>query len=124
MNPSLEQISGLLAERSDNRQKDGYWESFLQEFHHSQQTASASSTWFGRLHSWYSEASTTKWIYGSGIVYAVAMIAFFLVPRGMEAETAPLMPVNYQVIPTSSHKHPENLSPVPANKGLSGDRLF
>jgi hypothetical protein len=128
MKPSVEQISNLLSQRSDLRPEEGYWQDFLREFHHNQRmeaaAKSAPSAFVGRLRSWLSEVSPSKWAYGAGLAYATAAIAFFLVPRGAEVNTVPTAPVNHQVVPAPSLEQLEQLDLNPSSEGNAGEQVF
>lgn len=128
MKPSVEQISNLLSQRSDLRPEEGYWQDFLREFHHNQRmeaaAKSAPSAFVGRLRSWFSEVSPSKWAYGAGLAYATAAIAFFLVPRGAEVNTVPTAPVNHQVVPAPSLEQLEQLDLNPSSEGNAGEQVF
>ncbi|MFD2256018.1 hypothetical protein ACFSSA_04960 [Luteolibacter algae] len=128
MKPSVEQISELLSQRSDLRPEEGYWQDFLQEFHHNQRAAetsrSAPAAFFERIRSWVSEVSPSKWAYGAGLAYAAATVAFFLVPRGAEVETMPSSPVNHQVVPAPALEQLEQLDLDPSTEGTAGEQVF
>ncbi|MFK7850658.1 MAG: hypothetical protein AB8D78_06730 [Akkermansiaceae bacterium] len=128
MKPTVEQISSLLAQRNDMRQGDDYWQDFLQDFHHNQRSAAASasapSAWFDSVRSWFSELSPSRWAYGAGLAYATATIAFFLVPRGVQIETAPATPINHQVVPAPSFEQLEQLDLNPSTQGFAGEQIF
>lgn len=128
MKPSVEQISSLLAQRNDMRQDEDYWQDFLGEFHHNQRTsetaASPAAAWLQSAQAWFSELSPSRWAYGAGLAYATATIAFFLVPRGVQIETAPTTPINHQVVPATSYEQLEQLDLNPSTEGLAGEQLF
>lgn len=128
MKPSVEQISNLLAQRSDLRREEGYWQDFLREFHHNQRVEaaakSAPSAFFERVRSWFSEVSPSRWAYGAGLAYATAAIVFFLVPRGAEIDTIPTAPVNHQVVPAPGLEQLEQLDLSPSTEGNAGEQVF
>lgn len=128
MKPSVEQISSLLAQRSDLRPEEGYWQDFLREFHHNQRmesvAVSAPSAFLGRVRSWFSEVSPSKWAYGAGLAYATAAIIFFLAPRGPEVSTMPTTPVNHLIVPAPTLEQLEQLDLNPASVGNAGEQVF
>ncbi len=128
MKPSVEQISNLLAQRSDLRPEEGYWQDFLREFHHNLRVEAASQSapaaFFDKVRTWFSEVSPSKWAYGAGLAYATAAIAFFLVPRGAEVDTMPSAPVNHQVVPAPGLEQLEQLDLSPSTEGIEGEQVF
>ena len=128
MKPSVEQISSLLSQRNDVRPEEGYWNDFLREFHHNQRmeavAKSPSAAFFGRIQSWFSEMSPSRWAYGAGIAYAAATVAFIFVPRGADVPSMPTTPVNHQVVPAPAFEQLEQLDFDPSTEGIAGEQVF
>ncbi|MGJ8642487.1 MAG: hypothetical protein ACSHX9_03690 [Luteolibacter sp.] len=128
MKPSVEQISSLLSQRNDMRPEEGYWQDFLREFHHNQRmeavTESPSAAFFGKIRSWFSEVSPSKWAYGAGLAYAAATVTFIFVPRGGDVQSMPTAPVNHQVVPAPALEQLEQLNFDPSTEGDAGEQVF
>ncbi len=130
MKPSVEQLENLLALKRHERPEEGYWQDFLCEFHQRQRERAVVKpglvSWFGRLNEWLGEQGPAKWAYGAGLAYAVATIAFFLIPRGVDVENAPVAPVNYQVVPSAAPavEQLDQLDLSPETQGSAGEQLF
>lgn len=130
MKPSVEQLGNLLALRRDERPEEGYWQEFLCEFHQNQREQAAKKSGFMNLVSgvttWFSDLSPSKWAYGAGLAYASLTVAFFLMPRGVEVEKAPVAPVNYQVVPAPAPplEQLEQLDLSPSTQGTAGEQIF
>jgi hypothetical protein len=127
MEPSVEQISNLLARRCSLRPEEGDWQDFLREFHHNQRvgatTRSGPVAFLDRFGSWFSQVSP-RWAYAAGLAYATATIAFFLVPRGADIELMPTAPVNHQVLPVPILEQLEQLDLDPSTEGFAGEQVF
>lgn len=128
MKPSVEQISSLLSQRQNVRQEEGYWQDFLKEFHHNQRieanAESSTEAFFGKIRSWFSEVSPSKWAYGAGLAYATATVAFIFIPRGGEIQPLPTAPVNHQVVPAPSLEQLNELDFDPSTEGHAGEQVF
>ncbi|MEX1116408.1 MAG: hypothetical protein WEB53_14250 [Akkermansiaceae bacterium] len=130
MKPSIEQLGNLLALRRDERPEEGYWQDFLCEFHQNQREQAAKKSgfmnWVSSVTTWFSDLSPSKWAYGAGLAYASVTVAFFLMPRGVEVEKAPVAPVNYQVVPAPAPplEQLEQLDLSPSTQGTAGEQIF
>ena len=56
----------------------------------------------GDLSGWFSGVGPSKWAYGAGLAYAIATVAFFLMPREVVKENSPASPVSYQIVPAAT----------------------
>lgn len=130
MKPSVEQLENLLALRRDERPEEGYWQDFLCEFHHRQRERavlqSGPKAFFSKMSAWISEMGPSKWAYGAGLAYAAVTVAFFLMPRDVEVENAPVSPVNYQVVPSPAPtvEQLNQLDLSPSTQGSAGEQVF
>ncbi len=131
MKPTIEQIGDLLALKRDERPEEGYWQDFLCEFHQNQREQavkkSAVSHFFGNVTGWFSDMGPSKWAYGAGLAYAALTVAFFLTPREVVKEGAPVSPVNYQVVPAPTPPAVEQLNQLdlsPTTQGNIGEQVF
>ena len=131
MKPSVEQIGNLLALKRDERPEEGYWQDFLCEFHQSQREQavrkSGLMSFVGRASEWFSDLGPSKWAYGAGLAYATLTVAFFLTPRDVVKEGAPVTPVNYQVVPAPAPPTVEQLNQLdlsPSTQGSAGEQVF
>ena len=130
MKPSVEQLGNLLALRRDERPEEGYWQEFICEFHQNQREQAAKKSGLMNLVSgvtnWCSDLVRPKWVYGAGLAYASVMLAFFLIPRGVEIEKTPVAPVNYQVVPAPAPvlEQLEQLDLSPSTQGTAGEQIF
>jgi len=128
--PSVEQLENLLALRRDDRPEEGYWQDFLCEFHHRQRERVVVQSGFkgfcGKVSAWISDLGPSKWAYGAGLAYATATVVFFLLPKGVELENAPALPVKYQVIPTPAPtvEQLDQLDLSPSTQGSAGEQVF
>lgn len=131
MKPTIEQIGDLLALKRNERPEEGYWQDFLCDFHHNQRKqavkTSGLTNLFGTLSGWFSEMGPSKWAYGAGLAYAAVTVAFFLTPRDVVKENAPVSPVNYQVVPAPTPPAVEQLNQLdlsPTTQGSIGEQVF
>ena len=129
MKPSVEQLENLLALKRYERPEEGYWQDVLCEFHQRQrQQASMKSgiaSLFSNLAAWFADFGPSKWAYGAGLAYATATVVFFLTPRGVDVETAPTAPVNYQVVPAAPPvEQLDQLDLSPSTQGSVGEQVF
>ena len=130
MKPTVEQLENLLALKRHERPEEGYWQDFLCEFHHRQRERAVMNAGFSgfmsRLSAMFSDLSPAKWAYGAGLAYATVTVAFFLMPRGVEVEKAPAVPVNYQVVPTTAPavEQLDQLDLSPSTQGSVGEQVF
>lgn len=129
MKPSVEQLENLLALKRYERPEEGYWQDFLCEFHQRQrQRATVKSTltgFFGTVSGWFVDLGPSKWAYGAGLAYATATVVFFLTPRGVDVETAPAAPVNYQLVPAAPPvEQLDQLDLSPSTQGSVGEQVF
>jgi hypothetical protein len=127
--PSVEQLENLLALKRYERPEEGYWQDFLCEFHHRQrQQATVKSGLMNALSgltNWFADLGPSKWAYGAGLAYATATVVFFLTPRGVDVETAPPAPVNYQVVPAAPPvEQLDQLDLSPSTQGSVGEQVF
>jgi hypothetical protein len=129
--PSVEQIGNLLALKRDERPEEGYWQDFLCEFHQNQREQAVKTSglmsFVGRASDWFSDLGPSKWAYGAGLAYATLTIAFFLTPRDVVKEGAPVTPVNYQVVPAPAPPPVEQLNQLdlsPSTQGNAGEQVF
>jgi len=99
--PSIERIGSLLALKRTERPEEGYWQDFLCEFHQRQREEVAKRRTFSglceRTTDWFSELGGAKWLHGAGLAYAMLMAALLVIPRGVEVEVVPLVPVNHRM---------------------------
>ena len=129
MKPSVEQLENLLALKRYERPEEGYWQDFLCEFHQRQrQQATVKSglvSFFSGLATWFADLGPSKWAYGAGLAYATATVVFFLTPRGVDVETGPTAPVNYQVVPAAPPvEQLDQLDLSPSTQGSVGEQVF
>ena len=129
MKPTDDQLGELLALKRAERPEEGYWQDFLCEFHHRQREQAVRkpklAVAWGRAMDWVTSQNTTRWIYGAGVAYAVATVAFFLTPREADVESAPVSPVVYPVTPApAAVKQLEQLDLDPAAPGHAGEQAF
>lgn len=129
MKPSVEQLENLLALKRYERPEEGYWQGFLCEFHQRQREQATVkpglASFVGRISSWFSDLGPSKWAYGAGLAYATATVVFFLTPRGVEIESGPAAPVNYQVVPAAPPvEQLEQLDLSPSTQGSVGEQVF
>ena len=129
MKPSVEQLENLLALKRYERPEEGYWQDFLCEFHQRQReqatVKSGLVNFFDRVSDWFADLGPSKWAYGAGLAYATATVVFFLTPRGVEVETGPAAPVNYQVVPaTPPVEQLDQLDLSPSTQGSVGEQVF
>jgi hypothetical protein len=127
--PSVEQLENLLALKRYERPEEGYWQDFLCEFHQRQREQSTVKSgfvnFFSGVSTWFADLGPSKWAYGAGLAYATATVVFFLTPRGVDFETAPTAPVNYQVVPaTPPIEQLEQLDLSPSTQGSVGEQTF
>lgn len=129
MKPSLEQLGNLLALRRDERPEEGYWQDFLCEFHQNQREQAAKKSrlihMISSVPAWFTGPS--NWAYGAGLAYATVTVAFFFMPRGVDAEKPPVSPVSYQVIPAPAPPAVEQLDQLdlsPSTQGSVGEQVF
>ncbi|MGJ8632500.1 MAG: hypothetical protein ACSHX7_01150 [Luteolibacter sp.] len=111
------------------KQEEGYWQDFLQEFHHNQRQAESSQTapaaFFARVSSWFSEVSPSRWAYGAGIAYATAAAIFLLAPRSAEVSPgSPATQIKHQVVPAPEMEQLEQLDLDPSSEGIAGEQRF
>ena len=129
MKPTVEQVETLLALKRHELPGEEYWQDFLCEFHHRQRERAAAKVGIGALvggiSSWFADLRFSRWAYGAGLAYAAATIAFFLIPRGVEMESTPASPVNYQVVPAAEPvQQLEELDLSPEAQGAVGEQVF
>lgn len=129
MKPSVEQLENLLALKRYERPEEGYWQDFLCEFHQRQrQQATVKSglmNFFSGFSTWFADLGPSKWAYGAGLAYATATVVFFLTPHGVDVETAPTAPVNYQVVPAAPPvEQLDQLDLSPSTQGSVGEQVF
>lgn len=131
MKPTVEQIGNLLALKRDERPEEGYWQDFLCEFHQGQRERAVMKSglkgFLERTSAWFSDVGPSKWAYGAGLAYAALMIGFILTPREVAKDTAPVTPVNYQVVPQSVSPQVEQLNQLdlsPSTQGSAGEQVF
>ena len=131
MKPTIEQISNLLASKRSASPGPEYWQDFLCDFHQTQREQTArkgglASRFSGAL-AWFSDLGSSKWAYGAGVAYAAATVAFFLTPREVVRENAPLVPVSFQVVPAPASPAVEQLNQLdlsPSTQGIPGEQVF
>ncbi len=131
MKPTVEQVGNLLALKRHEGPGEGYWQDFLCEFHQNQrEQAVKRSGWMslvGRAYDWFAEAGPSKWAYGAGLAYAAITAAMILNPPPVENESAPVVPVNYQVVPAPLPPPLEQLDELdlsPSTQGSVGEQMF
>ena len=129
MKPSVEQLENLLALKRYERPEEGYWQDFLCEFHQRQREQvslkSGLMSFFSGFSNWFADLGPSKWAYGAGLAYATATVVFFLTPRGVDVDSAPTAPVNYQVVPaTPPLEQLEQLDLSPSTQGSVGEQTF
>jgi hypothetical protein len=128
--PSVEQLENLLALKRHERPEEGYWQDFLCEFHHRQREQAAVksglSGFFSRVSDWFADLGPSKWAYGAGLAYATVTVAFFLMPKGVDVESSPASPVNYQVVPPPAPvvEQLDQLDLSPSTQGSAGEQVF
>jgi len=129
--PTIEQIGDLLALKRNERPEEGYWQDFLCEFHQTQREQAVKKSGmmngFHRVAAWFSDLGSSKWAYGAGLAYAAVTVAFFLTPRDVVKENAPLTPVSYQVVPPAAPVAVEQLDQLdlsPTTQGSVGEQVF
>jgi hypothetical protein len=129
--PSAEQLGNLLALRRDERPEEGYWQDFLCEFHRNQreQVAKKSrlASMISSVSAWFSNLTSSRWVYVAGLAYASVTVALILMPRGIDAEKTPGAPVSYQVIPAPvppAVEQPDQLDLSPSTQGNRGEQVF
>lgn len=108
--PSIKQLENLLALKRHERLGDAYWHDFLCEFHQRQGERTVKKSgimhFLGHLPAWLSDLSSSKWIYGIGLVYAIITAVILLTNSAAEKINMPVMPVNFQVIPAAAGVEP------------------
>ncbi len=129
MKPSVEQLENLLALKRYERPEEGYWQDFLCEFHQRQRQQATVKSGFMNFISgfstWFADLGPSKWAYGAGLAYATATVVFFLTPHGVDVETAPTAPVNYQVVPAAPPvEQLDQLDLSPSTQGSVGEQVF
>ena len=130
MKPSIEQIGSLLALKRSERPEEGYWQDFLCEFHQRQREEVAKRRTFSglweRTTDWFSELGGAKWLYGAGLAYATLMAALLVIPRGVDVESVPSVPVNHQIVPAPAPavQQLDELDLGPATQGSVGEQVF
>jgi hypothetical protein len=127
--PSVEQLENLLALKRYERPEEGYWQDFLCEFHQRQRQQATEKSglmgFFSGLSTWFADLGPSKLAYGAGLAYATATVVFFLTPRGVDVETAPTAPVNYQVVPAAPPvEQLDQLDLSPSTQGSVGEQVF
>lgn len=107
------EVQKLIALKRHEQPDDAYFEEFLDEFHRRQRQEllqrSSRSLFAERISTWFS--GTNKWnlIWGSGLAYAVVLLAFVLWPK--DAEQIPTE------IPNTPVKHVEPSDPAGQTEG-------
>ena len=129
MKPSVEQLENLLALKRYERPEEGYWQDFLCEFHQRQREQATMKSGlvnaFGGLTTWFADLSPSKWAYGAGLAYASVAAFALLSPRGVDVQTAPPAPVNYQVVPAAPPvEQLDQLDLSPSTQGSVGEQVF
>ena len=130
MKPSIGQLESLLALKRHERPEEDYWQGFLCEFHQRQREQatmkSGLSRFMERVSAWFGDLDSSKWAYGAGLAYAAVTVAFFLMPKRVEIERAPVSPVNYQVVPSPvpAVEQLEQLDLSPSTQGSAGEQVF
>ena len=80
----LKELQGLLRLKNYEQPVDGYFEDFLEEFHHRQRINARSESgfraFFSKLNDWFHGLGAAKWAVGAGFAYAALMIGFFAIP--------------------------------------------
>jgi len=125
--PTVEQVETLLALKRHELPGEEYWQDFLCEFHHRQRVSArvGVSSLVGNISQWFSDLRASRWVYGAGLAYAAATIAFILIPRGGDVIQAPATPVNYQVLPAAQPiEQLEELDLSPETQGSIGEQVF
>jgi hypothetical protein len=125
--PTVEQVETLLALKRHELPGEEYWQDFLCEFHHRQRAAARGgvTSLVGNITQWFSDFRASRWVYGAGLAYAAATIAFILIPRGGDVIQAPATPVNYQVLPAAQPvEQLEELDLSPETQGSIGEQVF
>ena len=129
MKPSVEQLENLLALKRYERPEEGYWQDFLCEFHHRQRERATMKSGLknalGGLTAWFADLNPSKWAYGAGLAYASVAAFALLSPRGVDVQTAPPAPVNYQVVPAAPPlEQLDQLDLSPSTQGSVGEQVF
>lgn len=132
MKPTVQQIESLLALKRHERPGDDYWQGFLCEFHQRQRERVVSRGGFrtlaSRFSAWLDDLGPSKWAYGAGLAYASVTLAFFLMPEAADKVTAPVSPVNYQVVPAAVPaplvEQLDQLDLSPSTQGSAGEQVF
>lgn len=130
MKPSVEEIGSLLALKRHERPEEGYFDDFLREFHQRRREEEAlksgPSGWMRRASVWISSLGASKWAYGAGLAYATIMALFLLAPDNAQVQSAPSVPVKYQVAPAEPAvvEQLEALDLSPATQGTTGEQEF
>ncbi|HSP42554.1 MAG TPA: hypothetical protein VLO11_06775 [Luteolibacter sp.] len=129
MKPTVEQVETLLALKRHELPGEEYWQDFLCEFHHRQRervsAKSGISALIGGVSAWFTDFRASRLVYGAGLAYAAATIAFILIPRGAEVIDTQPSPVNYQVLPAAEPvEQLEELDLSPETQGSIGEQVF
>lgn len=129
MKPTVEQIENLLALKRHELPEEGYWQDFLCEFHHRQRERAVATgglrAMIDGVSSWFGDFRASRLLYGAGLAYAAATVAFIMIPRGAEVTDIPASPVNYQVIPAAQPvEQLEQLDLSPETRGSIGEQVF
>jgi hypothetical protein len=126
--PTVQQIESLLALKRHECVGDDYWQGFLCEFHQRQRervVARGGLRALGsRFSAWLEDLGPSKWAYGAGLAYATMTLAFFLMPEAADKVSAPVSPVNYQVVPAAVPVV-EQLGELDfSSQGSAGEQVF
>lgn len=101
-----QELQDLIRLKRYEQPEEGYYESFLEEFHERRQqellTSSARSLLMERVSVWFSQLGAIKWVAGAGLAYAAVAVTVIMIQTDSPVD-APLATALPQQ-PTVSNK--------------------